>query len=234
MATRKKATSSRKTQKKPSAKRAKKTVKTKKTAGARKKTKAKKPTKPKTKKPIKSKTKKAAKKTGGKSTRKAVGKTTGRATKKAARKPAVASPGPAAQATKTVKAAPKPKKITMPAKKRREFRAMLMGLKARLVEQIATLKNDSLTRHEPINPEEDGTVAFDRQFALNLVSTERESLFEIDDALRRIEDRTYGVCEECGELIGESRLRALPFVGMCVGCQSAKEKGKVRFTPMFG
>jgi len=129
---------------------------------------------------------------------------------------------------------PKPKKMKLPPKERREFRAMLMGLKARLVEQIEALRSDSLKRHEPINPEEDGTVAFDRQFALNLVSTERESLFEIDDALRRIETQTYGVCEECGELIGESRLRALPFVRMCVGCQSAKEKGKVKFTPMFG
>lgn len=211
MATRKKTASRAKTAKKKSAsKKAKKTKKTTRKRGKAGKTTARKSTKSKAKE-----TKKTAKKSARKTA--------------TVPKPAAVKPAPPQKPAKVT-----PKKRKMPVKERREFRAMLMGLKERLVEQIAALRNDSLTRHEPINPEEDGTVAFDRQFALNLVSTERESLFEIDDALRRIEEHTYGVCEECGELIGESRLRALPFVRMCVGCQSAKEKGKVKFTPMFG
>ena len=122
----------------------------------------------------------------------------------------------------------------LPKKKKNEFKAILIGLKERLVGQMAALKKDSLSGNEPINPEEDGTVAFDRQFALGLVNSERELLFEIDDALDRLENDKYGVCEECGKLIKKPRLKALPFVKMCVKCQSDKERGKARFTPIFG
>ena len=189
------------------------------------------------KKAVKKAAKKVAKKPVKKAVKKAVKKKATKVAKKAAAKGVKATREAILAASAPVKQEPvkgPPKKRKMPAKERREFRSMLLGLKQRLVKQIATLRSDSLTRNERINPEEDGTVAFDRQFALNLVSSERESLFEIDDALQRIENRTYGVCEDCGELVREPRLRALPFVRMCIGCQSAKEKGKVRFTPMFG
>ncbi|MCK5850174.1 MAG: TraR/DksA C4-type zinc finger protein [Kiritimatiellae bacterium] len=121
----------------------------------------------------------------------------------------------------------------LPAKDKRAFLAMLQGLKERHVGQISTLKKDSLSRHEPTNPEDDGTVTFDRQFALGLVSSEQDSLFEIEDAITRLGNKTYGVCEDCSKLIKRSRLEALPFVRMCVACQSQKERGKARFTPMF-
>ena len=110
-----------------------------------------------------------------------------------------------------------------------KFRDMLLSVRDRVSRQITALKDDSLTRHDEVNTVEDGTDAFERQFALSLVTSENDALHEIDEALRRIEGGEYGVCEGCGEIIEEPRLKALPFVRMCIGCQSEAEKGKARF-----
>ncbi|OGV69699.1 MAG: hypothetical protein A2283_17195 [Lentisphaerae bacterium RIFOXYA12_FULL_48_11] len=116
--------------------------------------------------------------------------------------------------------------IKLPAAKKKEFRDMLLGLRERITGQIAALKGDSLQRFDAANTEEDGTDAFERQFALNLVSSEQDALFEIDEALRRLDEGIYGVCLQCRKLIEGPRLNALPFVKMCVKCQSLNEKGK--------
>jgi DnaK suppressor protein len=49
-------------------------------------------------------------------------------------------------------------------------------------------------------------------------------LEEIDDALMRIKDGTYGICESCGQAIGEARLEAVPFARLCVRCKEADER----------
>ena len=112
----------------------------------------------------------------------------------------------------------------LPLAKKKEFRDMLLGMRERITGQIAALKGDSLQRFDAANTEEDGTDAFERQFALNLVSSEQDSLFEIDEALRRLEEGIYGVCLQCRKTIEPPRLKALPFVKMCVKCQSQNEK----------
>lgn len=47
---------------------------------------------------------------------------------------------------------------------------------------------------------------------------------EIDQALKKIEEKTYGYCEECGKFIGKERLNALPFVSLCVDCKRQQER----------
>lgn len=131
------------------------------------------------------------------------------------------APRRALGAAKPAAAALARRKLT--AAQRRNFRETLLDLRERLSSQISVLKNDSLQRPDEVNPLEDGTDAFDRQMALKLASAEQESLGEIDDALRRIEGGSYGVCEQCGDLIEGPRLRALPFVRNCIGCQSELE-----------
>ncbi len=66
----------------------------------------------------------------------------------------------------------------------------------------------------------------DRQLSLLLSDRDREKLFEIDAALERIDEKTYGVCEECGEKISSSRLKIMPFARLCVPCQSGLEKSQ--------
>ena len=63
-----------------------------------------------------------------------------------------------------------------------------------------------------------------RQLFHLLSGREQDKLNAIDDALQRIEDGTYGVCEECGKKIHKERLKIMPFAKFCVACQSEMEK----------
>ncbi|MEI6516847.1 MAG: TraR/DksA family transcriptional regulator, partial [bacterium] len=108
----------------------------------------------------------------------------------------------------------------------------LIKMRDRLTGQITALSDDSLKYIDDASSE-DRTDDFDREFALNLVSSEHDSVFEINSALRRIEDGVYGVCDSCSCQVEKPRLHALPFARMCVKCQSEQEKGRSRFRP-FG
>lgn len=68
------------------------------------------------------------------------------------------------------------------------------------------------------------TDTYDREFSLSIASNERKLLYELDDALKKIEDGTFGICEDCKSLIAKNRLRALPNARSCVKCQQKKEK----------
>ncbi|MGD9612450.1 MAG: TraR/DksA family transcriptional regulator [Kiritimatiellia bacterium] len=79
-----------------------------------------------------------------------------------------------------------------------------------------------------------GTDNFDRELALNLASSRQESLYDIEDAIRRIDDNTYGACEACGGAIELPRLKALPFAKKCMVCQNAAERGRTKYRPFGG
>jgi len=85
-----------------------------------------------------------------------------------------------------------------------------------------------------------GSDAYDRDFALSLLSQEQDALYEIDEALKRIEMGTYGKCEMSGKPIPHARLEAIPFARFTVECQSQLEKqskaSRVRHsvTSLFG
>lgn len=64
----------------------------------------------------------------------------------------------------------------------------------------------------------------ERELTLMLGDRDREKLSEIEDALERLKDNSYGTCEECGEPIAEPRLKALPSTRVCVECMSKMEK----------
>ncbi len=69
-----------------------------------------------------------------------------------------------------------------------------------------------------------GSDAYDRDFALSLLSQEQDALYEIDEALKRIEIGTYGKCEMSGKPILHARLEAIPFARFTVECQAQLEK----------
>lgn len=65
---------------------------------------------------------------------------------------------------------------------------------------------------------------YDVEFSLGRASDEQDLLYKIDEALKRVEDGTYGNCPQCGKQISKKRLMALPHTEMCIECQSANEK----------
>ena len=69
-----------------------------------------------------------------------------------------------------------------------------------------------------------GSDAYDRDFALNLLSQEQDALYEIEEAIERVNHGTYGICEMSGNEIMEARLEAIPFARYTVECQSQIER----------
>jgi RNA polymerase-binding transcription factor DksA len=69
-----------------------------------------------------------------------------------------------------------------------------------------------------------GTDNFDRDFALSLLSSDQDAVFEIEEALKRIERKTYGVCELTGKTIPKARLEAIPWTRFTVEAQAQLEK----------
>lgn len=63
----------------------------------------------------------------------------------------------------------------------------------------------------------------DRNFLLRMRDRERKLLVKIDEAFARIDDGTYGRCDECGLEIGLVRLKARPVTTLCIGCKSSQE-----------
>lgn len=170
----------------------------------------------------------------------------------AAKKPALrkaAAAGKSRLKAAPVKKAPEPEEAPVKIKKvfnskqLKEFRQLLARLRDRVVDEISFLAGDNLNRSQressgdlssySFHMADQGTDNFDREFALNLVSSEQDVLYEIDEAMSRIDLGSYGVCEACGKAIERARLNALPFAKMCVKCKSNAERGKSRFRP-FG
>ena len=113
----------------------------------------------------------------------------------------------------------------------------LLALKDTLLDSMTGVARDNLRNghdaHEVsahgLHQADAGSDAYDRDFALSLLSQEQDALFEIDEALKRIAKGTYGVCEMSGKNIPKARLEARPFARFTVECQGEIEK-KNRFS----
>jgi len=110
----------------------------------------------------------------------------------------------------------------------------LLELRERVTGEIISINRDSLSHTDPDPSLSDqGTDTFDREFALNQLSNEQDVLFEIDEAIRRIENGTYGICEMTDVPINIERLEALPYVRYSVQAQAELERGRPTYRP-FG
>ena len=74
------------------------------------------------------------------------------------------------------------------------------------------------------DPADRATAESDRSFTLRIRDRERRLIRKIQSALQRIEDGSYGICEECGEEIGVPRLKARPVTRLCINCKAKQEE----------
>jgi RNA polymerase-binding transcription factor DksA len=125
------------------------------------------------------------------------------------------------------------KNVKCPFKKRElaNFKKVLEALRSRIRGERSALLGDNLAVEKDPSLSDQGSENFDQVFALSLASSEQDTLFEIEDALRRIEDGTFGICEMSGALIEPARLEALPYTRYSVKAQSELEKGKIKYRP---
>jgi RNA polymerase-binding protein DksA len=115
-----------------------------------------------------------------------------------------------------------------------EFKKIILKAKAEMIEGIKHISEDTLKKSQKdaagdisgytYHMADVATDTYDREFSLGIASTEREELYELDDALKKIEDGSFGICEGCKSAISKTRLRALPYARLCVKCQEKKEK----------
>jgi RNA polymerase-binding transcription factor DksA len=128
----------------------------------------------------------------------------------------------------------KPRKV-FKAKEMAEFKDRLLTLRERVSGEYSALSRDNMAANQrDPSLSDQGTDTFDREMELNMMGSEQEVLFEIDAALRRIEKKTFGICELTEELIPKERLMALPYVRYTVQAQSELERGRARFRPFGG
>ena len=130
----------------------------------------------------------------------------------------------------------------------RSQKEKLLQLRDAMVDSMAGVAQDTLRARAEgseasafgMHQADAGSDAYDRDFALSLLSQEQDALYEIDEALKRIDLGTYGKCEMSGKPISRARLEAIPFARYTVECQSQLEKqskaSRVRqsVTSLFG
>ena len=107
-----------------------------------------------------------------------------------------------------------------------EIKIQLEKLKKQLLNEIkdsASFERDDL-KSEVGDSYDHATSERERELNLLMMNREREKIKDIDEALSRIDEGTYGVCAECDEEIPLPRLEALPFTELCVACKSELEE----------
>ena len=114
-----------------------------------------------------------------------------------------------------------------------EFKAMLLAKRKEILGNVISMEDETLRRENsdlssmPIHMADLGTDNYDLENTLYLMESERKILAEIDEALFRIEEGSYGICEGSGEQISKPRLEAIPWARYCVDYASLLEKGLV-------
>jgi len=112
-----------------------------------------------------------------------------------------------------------------------KFKAMLLEKRSELLGNVSYMENDALHEERsdlssmPIHMADLGTDIYEQEFTLELMDSERRLIAEIDGALNRIENGTYGICDIDGQPIPKQRLEAIPWTRFCVACASLLEKG---------
>jgi DnaK suppressor protein len=223
---------------------------------AKKKVTKKAPKKVAKKKSVKKKAvKKAAKKTTRKTAKKAVTSKKKSAKKAPARKATAKKVSRARKGAKPARNAPRfPIKGATPAfpiggplKKKTKTKARkltpvflekqkqkLIELRDHILDQMQGVAQDSLRSNGDssggsafgMHQADAGSDAYEKDFALSLLSQEQDALYEVEEAIGRIDNKTYGVCEMSGESIPKARLEAIPFARFTVECQQQVEKSQ--------
>jgi RNA polymerase-binding transcription factor DksA len=102
----------------------------------------------------------------------------------------------------------------------------LLDLRERLLNQMSGLAKESAEQLATysLHMADSGTDNFDRDFALSLLSSDQDAIYEIEEALKRIERNTYGICELTGKHIPKARLDAIPWTRFTVEAQAQLER----------
>jgi DnaK suppressor protein len=127
------------------------------------------------------------------------------------------------------------KKRGLSAADAKHFRELLLQKRREILKNVTEFEDEALRKSRldasgdlscmPIHMADLGTDNYEQEFSLGLMDSERKLLREIDNALGRIEDKTYGICQGTGKLISRARLEAQPWARYCVEYARLLEQG---------
>jgi DnaK suppressor protein len=114
------------------------------------------------------------------------------------------------------------------------YKDRLLALRSRMTGDVNQLRENSLKKSRaeangnlsnmPIHMADIGSDNYEQEFSLSLMENEGAALEKIQASLDRIEEGSYGACEECGAKIPKTRLNAIPYATLCVRCASQQER----------
>ena len=128
--------------------------------------------------------------------------------------------------------------MTKPDKEELEkYNKMLLKKKEEMLKEIRGVQKDSLNTSQressgdlsayTFHMADVATDSFDREFSLGIATNvQQKILYAIEEALKRIEDKTFGLCTECLKPIPKQRLAAMPWAGLCLECQAKEDPQK--------
>lgn len=116
-----------------------------------------------------------------------------------------------------------------------KYEKLLLAKRAKLIEEMGILRKSAGTTVKDSSGDlssysyhmaDQGTDAMEREKAFLFASKDGRLLYHIDEALRRIKDKTYGKCLQCGKPISPARLEAVPHARLCIECKEKEELEK--------
>ena len=109
-------------------------------------------------------------------------------------------------------------------KKKRYFKNLLNQRLNELLTEVNITVNDMMDLNASLpDPSDRATAESERAFTLNIRDRDRRLIGKIEESLQRIENDTYGICDECEEEISENRLEARPVTTLCIECKKREE-----------
>ena len=121
----------------------------------------------------------------------------------------------------------------MRAKDRESFEMLLLQRKKMLTGDVNHMKDETLSKSRqeasgdlsimPLHMADIGSENYEQEFTIGLVESEEEELREINLALERVKNKSFGVCEICLKPITRSRLKAMPHARLCIACKREEE-----------
>ncbi len=116
----------------------------------------------------------------------------------------------------------------------KRYKDLLIKERTKLNDELSSLKKDNINKSQrdaagdlssyTYHMADMASDNYDRDFSMGLATEEQKRLFAIEEALKRVEDSTYGNCLQCGSRILKKRLDAIPYTELCLECQKLKEK----------
>ncbi len=113
-----------------------------------------------------------------------------------------------------------------------KYKKLLLKKKEEIVQAVKNIEKDALKSQRDASGDLSGytlhmadiaTDSYDREFSLGLATNAQQILYEIDEALKRIQEKSFGNCVSCSKAINRRRLTAIPYASLCIECQSKEE-----------